>query len=180
MSKLQKPVLMAVIGSAHGTTGEVRVKTFTGDPLALGRYGLLYDQAGRAYGIKSLRLHKTVVVVRFDGVDTRSAAEALNGTQLFVDRSQLPDDLDDDEFYQEDLIGFKVCTADGDEMGHIRAFFNFGGGDLVELALTGGKNQLIPFSKAAVPEIDMAAGRIVVDPLAAGLAAEPDGEAQEA
>lgn len=180
MSKPEKPVLMAVIGSAHGTRGEVRVKSFTADPMALGAYGLLYDKTGKSYRIKSLRPQKTVVIVHFEGVDNRTLAEMLQGTELFIDRARLPDDLEDDEFYQNDLLGFTVCDPDGREIGYITAFFNFGGGDIVELAIKGGKNRLIPFTKAAVPHIDIATRQIVVDPVAAGLGPDEDQGAQEA
>lgn len=174
MTQLQKPVLLAVIGGAHGTGGEVRIKSFTGDPLALKDYGLLYDKAGRSYRIKSLRPGKTVVIARLEGVDSRNAAEALNGTELFIDRSRLPEDLEEDEFYQDDLIGFAVVDETGEEIGKVMAFFNFGGGDLVEITMNGRKNQFIPFSRVAVPQVDMAGRRIVVDRFAAGLAGDEE------
>jgi len=179
MSKLQNPVLMAIIGSAHGTDGKVRVKTFTGHPMALDDYGVLYDKRGKSYQVESLRLQKTAVIVHFKGIDTRTLAETLNGTELFIDRARLPDDLEKDEFYQDDLIGFTAFDADGREIGCVTAFFNFGGGDLLELAVKDKENQLIPFSRSAVPHIDMIAGRIVVDPVAAGLGADEDERAQE-
>ncbi|AQS40751.1 MAG: Ribosome maturation factor RimM [Candidatus Tokpelaia hoelldobleri] len=182
MTQLQKPVLLAVIGSAHGTGGEVRIKSFTGDPLALKHYGTLYDKAGRSYRIKSLRPGKTVVIARLEGVDSRNAAEALKGTELFVDRSQLPENLEEDEFYQDDLIGFIVVDETGEEIGRVKAFFNFGGGDIVEITMSGRKNQFIPFSRAAVPQVDIAGKRIVVDRLAAGLAGDetkPDMEGKD-
>ena len=97
MAKLNDPVQLAVIGAAHGTRGELRVKTFTGDPMALGDYGMLYDVTGRPFEVLDIRPAKTVVVVRFRGVNDRNMAEALNGTTLFIDRSQLPQDLDEDE-----------------------------------------------------------------------------------
>lgn len=179
MTQLQKPLLLAVIGGAHGTGGEVRIKSFTGDPLALKNYGALYDKAGRSYRIKSLRPGKTVVIARLQGVDSRDAAEALNGTELFIDRSQLPENLEEDEFYQDDLIGFAVIDETGGKIGRVMAFFNFGGGDVVEITVNGRKNQLIPFSRAAVPQVDVTGKRIVVDRMAAGLA-EGDGAVEKA
>jgi 16S rRNA processing protein RimM len=117
MSTLKNPVQMATIGAAHGIKGELRVKTFTGDPLALGSYGSLYDRAGRAFEVLSVRPQGNVVVVRFKGVDDRSAAEALTGTDLFVDRSALPADLADDEFYHADLVGLAVHDGNGNTIG---------------------------------------------------------------
>src|ERR671919_453467 len=95
MSKLKNPVQMAVIGAPHGIKGELRVKTFTADPLALGDYGPLFTKDGRSFEIADIRPANTVVVVRFKEVKDRNAAEALTGTELFVDRSALPDEVDD-------------------------------------------------------------------------------------
>ncbi len=170
MPRPENPVLLAVIGAAHGTRGEVRVKAFTGDPLAIADYGLLYDADGRAYEVLEARPAKTVVVARFKGVNDRNAAEALNGIELFVDRARLPDDqLDEDEFFHTDLIGLEAVDADGVSWGQVSALFDFGGGDLIELSKKGKRPMLIPFTEAAVPEIDFDKGTILVDPHAAGL-----------
>lgn len=175
MSRPENPIQLAVIGAAHGIRGEVRVKTFTDDPLAIADYGLLYDGQGKAYEVLEARSAKTVVVVRFKGVNDRNAAEALNGTELFIDRSQLPDDeLDEDEFFQTDLIGLEALDADGKSYGVVSALFDFGGGDLIELSLKGKRPMLIPFTEAAVPEIDFEKGTLRVDPYAAGLIADED------
>ena len=112
-NKPQNPVQMAVIGAAHGIKGELRVKTFTGEPLALADYGPLYARDGRAFQIVDIRPANTVVVVRFKGISDRNAAEALAGTELFVDRSVLPDDGEEDEFYHADLIGLEVRDDTG-------------------------------------------------------------------
>ncbi|MEP7452561.1 ribosome maturation factor RimM [Phyllobacterium sp. SB3] len=169
MAKLNDPVQLAVIGAAHGTRGELRVKTFTGDPMALADYGPLYDVTGRAFEVLDIRPAKTVVVVRFRGVNDRNMAEALNGTTLFIERSQLPQDLDEDEYYHSDLIGLEAIDADGKNYGKVSAMFDFGGGDLLELSIPGKRPMLIPFTMAAVTKVDVKAGHIVVDPAAAGL-----------
>jgi 16S rRNA processing protein RimM len=169
MAKLNDPVQLAVIGAAHGTRGELRVKTFTGDPMALGDYGMLYDATGRPFEVLDIRPAKTVVVVRFRGVNDRNMAEALNGTTLFIDRSQLPQDLEEDEYYHSDLIGLEAIDAEGKRHGKVSAMFDFGGGDLIELTIPGRRPMLIPFTQAAVPHVDVKAGHIVIDPAAAGL-----------
>ena len=87
--KPKNPVQMAVIGAAHGIKGELRVKTFTSDPVALAGYGPLYARDGRAFEIETIRPAGEVVVVRFKGVGDRTAAQRLTGTELFVDRSVL-------------------------------------------------------------------------------------------
>ncbi len=175
MSRPENPIQLAIIGAAHGIRGEVRVKTFTDDPLAISDYGALYDAQGKAYEVLEARSAKTVVVVRFKGINDRNAAEALNGVELFIDRSQLhDDDLDEDEFFQTDLIGLEALDAEGTSYGVISALFDFGGGDLIELSLKGKRPMLIPFTEAAVPEIDFEKGTILVEPHAAGLIADED------
>lgn len=179
MTRLTSPVQLATIGAAHGTRGEVRVKSHTDNPLSIGDYGLLYDKNGREYEVLEIRPSKTVVIVRFRGINDRNMAEALNGTDLFIDRSQLPDELDDDEFYHTDLIGLAAIGIDGTSYGVVQAVFDFGGGPLIELSNKGRKSQMIPFSVAAVPEIDLGAGKIIIEPYAAGLIADTDDEEQD-
>lgn len=179
IANLDNPVQLAVIGAAHGIKGEVRVKTYTGDPLDLGSYGLLYDASGKSYEILSIRPSKTVVVVRFAGIDDRNAAEALNGKELYVDHAQLPQDLDEDEFYYTDLIGLTVRDGQGVSYGKVSAVFNFGGGDVLEIKESGKKPVMIPFTLTSVPEILMAEGAILIDPLAAGLVDDGSTSADE-
>jgi len=169
MAKPQNPIQMAVIGAAHGIKGELRVKSFTGDPLALADYGPLYDADGRAFQIADIRLQKEIAVVRFKGVADRNAAEALTGTPLFVDRDMLPDELEEEEFYHADLMGMAVVELDGAAIGTVLAVQNFGGGDILEVARPGKASVLIPFTKAAVPTVDVTARQVHVDPAAAGL-----------
>ncbi|AZO10650.1 MULTISPECIES: ribosome maturation factor RimM [unclassified Mesorhizobium] len=176
MSKLQNPVQMAVIGAAHGIKGELRVKTFTGDPLALADYGPLQAKDGRVFHILDIRPAGTVVVVRFKGIGDRNAAEALAGTELFVDRSVLPDDGEEDEFYHADLIGLEVRDDTG-VIGRVVAVHNFGGGDILDVTIAGRKGVLIPFTQAAVPHVSIADGFVQVDPMAAGLVEEEESEA---
>ncbi|MHA6642420.1 ribosome maturation factor RimM [Mesorhizobium sp. A623] len=176
----KNPIQMAVIGAAHGIKGEVRVKTFTGDPLALGDYGPLYAKDGRAFEIADIRPANTVVVVRFKNVKDRNAAEALAGTELFVDRSMLPDDGGDDEFYHADLVGLAVKDETGEVLGKVDAVHNFGAGDILEVTLSGRRGVLIPFSQAAVPEVSISGGFVHVDPAAAGLIGGEDDENPEA
>jgi 16S rRNA processing protein RimM len=174
MTKPHNPVQMAVIGAAHGLKGELRVKTFTGDPLALGDYGPLYSRDGRAFEILDLRPQGNVLVARFKGIADRNAAEALNGTQLFVDRSALPDDLDEGEFYHADLVGLSVKDDAGAVIGKVTAVQNYGGGDILAVTLAGGGEALIPFTQAAVPDISVVGGYVVVDPVAAGMIEDED------
>jgi 16S rRNA processing protein RimM len=178
MPKLNNPVQMAVIGAAHGIKGELRVKTFTGAPEALGDYGLLFSRDGRTFEVVSIRPAGNVAVVRFRGIDGRTAAEALTGTELFVDRSALPESVEDDEFYQADLIGLAVKNDTGAIIGKVLAVQNFGGGDILDLMLGSRKGVLIPFTQAAVPEVSIAGGFVRIDPIAAGLVEDEDGDGE--
>ena len=163
-------LLRAVNGLNPVVRGEVRVKTFTEDPLGLGDYGFLYAADGRKFEILEIRDGKTVAIVRFRGINDRNAAEVLNGTELFVDRDALPDDdLEEDEFYYTDLEGLEVYDAENNHYGAVTAVYDFGAGDLLELKGPGKRPVLIPFSEAAVLEIDLEGGRLLVDPIAAEL-----------
>lgn len=174
MPPANDPVLMAVIGAPHGVKGELRVKSFTGDPMAIGDYGALFASDGRRFTVAAIRPQKDVVVVRFAEVADRTAAEALTGTELFVDRSALPAGLDEDEFYVADLVGLAVEDLEGSSLGRVSAVHNFGGGDIVEIAGAGRGTVMVPFTLAAVPAVDVKAGRLVVDPRAAGLLADEE------
>ena len=174
MVKLEHPVLMASIGAAQGLRGEVRVKTYTADPTALGDYGHLHSEDGRVFEVLEVRAAKNVAIVRFRGVNDRDAAEALTGLDLFIERDNLPDDeLDEDEFFYADLEGLEAVDRDGNSHGTVTGIFDFGAGDLLELKGPGKRPVLIPFSETAVLEIDFEGGRMLIDPVAAGL---DDGE----
>ena len=162
-------VRLATIAAAHGIKGDVKLVVFTADPLGLSSYGKLFDENGRSFKIDHIRKTGNAVIAHFSGIDDRNSAEALNGIALYVDRQQLPDDLEEDEFYQTDLIGLRVRDETGQVIGKVNAVFDFGGGDILELKIEGEGLKLIPFSKAAVPEIDIGEGFISIDRLAAGL-----------
>jgi len=170
---------MAVIGAPHGVKGEVRVKAFTGDPEAIGDYGPLFGPDGRIFEIAKARPAKAGVVVRFAGVADREAAAALTGTPLFIDRSALPEDLDEEEFYHADLIGLDVRDSVGAALGRIVAVHDFGGGDVLELKLKDGRSVMIPFTRSAVPQVDISGGFARIDLVASGLDAEDEAPPRE-
>lgn len=175
--KLENPVLMGVIGAAQGLRGEVRVKSFTEDAVAIGEYGTLYGADGRPFEILDIRPHKEMTVIRFRGINDRNQAEALNGTELYVERDALDDEeLDEEEYFYADLEGLEALDADGNSYGVITAIFDFGAGDILELTQQGKRAQLIPFSESSVLEIDFDGGTILIDPIAAGLVADEDDE----
>ncbi|WP_332684695.1 ribosome maturation factor RimM [Bosea sp. (in: a-proteobacteria)] len=166
-------VLLGVIGAPHGIKGEVRIKAFTGDPLALAEYGPLTDEQGRRFEIASLRPAKEVVVARLKGVTSREGAETLNGVRLFVERSRLAAPEDEDEFLQADLVGCSVFAPDRAILGKVTAVANYGAGDLLDIETPDGRSVLMPFTKAFAPRIDIVGRRIEALP-PAGLFEDDD------
>ena len=160
-------ICVAQIGAAHGIRGEVRLWSFTEDPMAIKAYGPLESEDGtRRFTIDALRPAKDHFVARLAGVPDRDAAEKLTNIKLYVSRDRLPPVEDDETFYHADLIGLAAVAPDGAALGIVTAIHNFGAGDLVEIKpADGGEPLLVPFTEAAVPEIDIAAGRIVIVPL---------------
>jgi 16S rRNA processing protein RimM len=158
-------VLVGRLGAAHGVKGEIRLKSFTQDPAAIGDYPALTDAAGtRSFRIEALRhIKDDMCVVRLAGVRDRNAAEALTNLDLYVSRADLPPP-DEDEFYYADLIGLRAELADGTPFGTVLRVMNYGGGDILEIAPASGETILLPFTKAAVPRVDLAGGRVIVDP----------------
>ena len=173
----QNPILLGVVGGAHGIKGEVRIKSFTEDPTDIKAYGPLFDAKGNRYTIRTARIQKNVVVVTINEIAYRNGAELLNGTELFVDRSALPED-DEDEFYQSDIVGMAVESVDGAAIGTVIAFHDFGAGEVIEIKPERGSSVMIPFSEAAVPDIDVERRVMIVEPLAAGLVSDPEAEAE--
>jgi 16S rRNA processing protein RimM len=159
-------ICVAQIGSAHGLRGEVKLKSFTADPMALTGYGPLTTEDGSAtFEIEAVRAAKDHLIARFRGVGDRDTAERLANVRLFVGRERLPP-LAADEFYHADLIGLTAVTADGSEIGTVVAVHDFGAGDIVEvLPAGGGTSIMLPFTAAFVPSVDLANRRIVVAPL---------------
>ena len=157
-------VLVGVVGAPHGVRGEVRLKSFTEDPAAAGDYGPVQAEDGRSFALEVLRsLKDDMVVARIAGVDDRDAAAALTHLRLFVPRDRLPPP-EEDEFYASDLVGLAVVDGSGEALGSVKAVVDYGAGDILEIDRPGGSAVLLPFTKAFVPRVDIAAGRIVVDP----------------
>lgn len=158
-------VLIARIGAAHGIKGEVRVKAYTADPKGIGAYGPLTAEDGRTFEVASLRPAAgpagDMLVVKFKGVSDRNAAEALNGLELSVSRDRLPP-AGEEEYYHADLVGLTAVTPDGAELGTVIAVPNYGAGDLLEIAPKRGETLLVPFTRAVVPDVDLAAGRVII------------------
>jgi len=158
-------ICVAQIGAAHGTRGEVRLKSFTAEPMAVMDYGPLETEDGAAtVQIEALRPAKGHLVARLAGVHDRTTAERLVNIKLFVPRDRLPA-ADADEFYHADLVGLAAVATDGRSLGTVVAVHDFGAGDILELRQDGKRDTvMLPFTTATVPVVDVAGGRIVVDP----------------
>lgn len=157
-------VLMGRIGAAHGIRGEVRIQSFTENPLDIAAYGPLDTKRGDTVTIRKARMAKHMVVAVLEGVTDRNQAEKLNGTELFIDRDRLPVTEDEDDFYHTDLIGLEARLTDGTVLGKVLSLPNFGADDLIEIGRNAKSSVYYPFTRAVVPEIDIDAGYLVIVP----------------
>jgi 16S rRNA processing protein RimM len=155
------PVLLAAIAGAHGVRGLVKLRSFTADPADVTAYGPLFDEQGRRYVVHVRGQAKADLLAEIEGVGDRDAASALKGTRLYVARDALPDP-DDEEFYHADLIGLAAEAADGRALGRVAAVHNHGAGDILEIQPAEGRSELVPFTRDAVPVVDIPGGRVVV------------------
>jgi 16S rRNA processing protein RimM len=159
-------IALGRFGAPQGVRGELRVKSYTGDPKAIDAYGPLTDAAGiRHFSLTVVRpLRDDMVVARVEGVSTREAAAALTGVELFARRSQLPPP-DAEEFYYDDLIGLEAVTPAGARFGRVIAVLNHGAGEILEIApVDGGETLLLRFTRQVATEIDFSTRRIEIVP----------------
>jgi 16S rRNA processing protein RimM len=158
-----KTICVARIGAAHGVRGDVKLWTFTEDPLAVTRYGPLSSKDGaRQFEVTQARDAKGFLVATLKGVASRDEAERLNGIELYVARDRLPE-TDAGEYYHADLIGLAAVTTTGKPLGRVVAVHNFGAGDILEIAPASGPTILLPFSNAVVPTVDIECGRVLIE-----------------
>ena len=159
-----RKVCIGAIAGVHGVRGLVRIKSFTDAPEDVAAYGPVTDAAGaRRFIIEAKGMVRGMVLAHIDGVDDRDAADRLRGTELYVDRDVLPAP-ETDEFYHMDLIGLDVETRDGARLGKVKAVQNYGAGDILEVARDDGGIDMLPFTHAVVPEVDLTGRRLVVEP----------------
>jgi 16S rRNA processing protein RimM len=187
MEKTDKPmppsksqhILLATIGAAQGLKGEVRLNTMTAEPTDVLGYGVLKTSEGKTFVIERGRMQKDVLIAKFKGVDNRTEAEALRGIDLFIERAVLDKAIkEEDEFLYADLVGLHVSDETGQSRGLVVGVYDFGGGDVVEVKGPDGRLRMIPFSKAAVPVVDIAGGKLEIDRVASGIEDAKEGEDQ--
>ncbi len=160
----ESKICLGAIAGAHGVNGEVKIKTFTEKPEDIAAYGMLTTETGdRSFSILGMRTDKLGVVARIDGVNDRDTAQNLKGTRLYVKRNALPE-VDEETWYHADLIGLSVKGKDNEQVGVITAVHDFGAGDIIEVApIAGGGSVFVPFTREAVPTVDVKQGFIVTE-----------------
>lgn len=156
---------VGAIAGAYGVRGELRIKSYCAVPEDIENYSPLWtEDRSKQLALAILRPIKNGFSARIPDVASKEEADAMRGTVLYAERSQLPS-LPDDEFYYADLIGMDVYNTGGVLLGRVKAVNNHGADDLLELQLAGKTDTVfLPFTKAAVPTVDLASGRIVADP----------------
>ncbi|MDV3258276.1 MAG: ribosome maturation factor RimM [Sphingomonas sp.] len=152
-------VALAAVAGAHGVKGELRLKLFSDSVESLARHSSLHV-GGEPRALLDVRQAGKTAIARFEGIADRSAAEALRGQLIEIDRSELPP-LEEGEYYHADLVGLACLDQDGKTLGKVVAVENFGAGDLLDVELSGGRRSLIPFRDPVARVED---GVIVLDP----------------
>jgi 16S rRNA processing protein RimM len=154
-------ILAARIGAPHGVRGEVRLISFTADPLAVADYESLAFADGRPARIAALREQGKALVARFEGVNDRDAAQRLTNAELFIDRDELPEP-EEDEFYIADLVGLAAFDPQGNEAGTVIAVQDFGAGDILEIRPPQGATFMVAFTRENVPLVEIGKGRLTL------------------
>jgi 16S rRNA processing protein RimM len=157
-------VCVGIVTGPQGVRGAVRVKSFTEVAEDIGSYGPVEDETGsRRFDVKVTGSAKGVLVAHISGIEDRDQAQGLRGLRLYLPRSALPQ-TEAEEYYHADLIGLEAVLGDGTPVGRVRAIYDFGAGDTLELVRPGAPPVLVPFTRAVVPVVEPAAGRLVLDP----------------
>jgi len=168
-------VVVGVVGGAHGIRGDVAVGVRTDEPERRFVPGarLRVEGSSRVLTVATARDHSGRLLVRFEELEDRNAAEAARGLVLVTDVpvTELPSD--DGEYYDRQLVGLEAVTADGTPVGRVLAVLHPAGQDLLEIGTAHGP-RLVPFVEALVPEVDLAGGRLVVADVPGLLTDEPD------
>jgi len=177
----ERRILVGAVAGAHGVRGEVKIKSFTEQVRDVAAYGPVEDEGGtRRFAIKIRGEAKGLVIASLDGVGDRNAAEALKGLRLYVPRAALGKKpkrapKGTDRWFVADLVGLAAVDTKGEALGTVKNVANYGAGDILEVTTATGDTQLFAFTKRTVPEVDIANGRVVIDPPVEVEAKEEDG-----
>lgn len=160
---MEKKVCLGKIVGAHGIKGEVKVKSFTAVDKGIATYGPLENKDGtKTFELKVTGHSKDLLRAKIKGIDDRTRAETLTGTELYAPRGILPEVVAEETYYEADLLGLKVLDENKSEVGKVIGFYNFGAGDILEIKLKSGRSEMLPFNKSYVPEINLSDGFIIV------------------
>ncbi|MBX6388403.1 MAG: ribosome maturation factor RimM [Frankia sp.] len=169
-----EPIVVGRIGKAHGIRGDVTVEVRTDVPELRFAPGSRLDRSGGGPSlvVAGSRWHSGRMLVRFDGVADRTAAEALRGVVLTIDSDRAgdpsagveTDDADGDYWWDRDLVGLRALTTDGRLVGEVTDVVHTPAGELLAIGRPGGGEHLVPFVRDIVPTVDPAGGRLVIDP----------------
>lgn len=158
-----KKVCLGKIVGVHGIKGEFKVKSYTAVDHDIASYGDLEDKTGKLkFSLKVTGHSKDLLRIKIKGIDDRTTAETLIGTELYAPRGVLPELKTDEVYYEADLVGLKVFDEQKNEVAKVIGFYNFGAGDILEIKLKTGRAEMLPFNKAYVPEINLEDGYIIV------------------
>jgi 16S rRNA processing protein RimM len=158
-------IIVGTLGGAFGILGEVRLKSFCADPAAIADYAPLTTEDGKVFPMLVLTGQvKGGFPARVQGIDSKEDADTLRNVSLYAQRDKLPS-LPDEEFYYADLVGLPVIDTGNETLGTVKAIENHGAGDVLEIQLAGQSDtMLLSFTHEIVPTVDVAAGRIIVNP----------------
>ena len=172
-----KRICIGAIVGVHGIKGEVKVKSFTEPDTNVDKYGVVENKSGnQKFELKVVGHSKELLRVKIKGINDRTSAEALIGNGFYINREVLPDLEDEDEFYEADLIGLEV-RQDNQVIGTVAGLYNFGAGEIIEIKLKStGKLEMIPFTKAYVPDVKVSDGYITVTSASLSFAPDDDGD----
>ncbi len=171
-------ICLGKIVGVHGIKGEVKVKSFTDNDTDVAVYGKLENKDGtKIFALKVIGHSKELLRCKIKGIDDRNAAEALIGTELYVNRDVLPE-LEEEEYYLADLVGLKVLDISSEsEIGTVAGVYNFGAGDILEIKVNStNKLEMIPFTKEYVPDVKVLEGYITVTTVLLNYAPEDEKE----
>lgn len=154
-----KRVALAAVAGAHGVKGELKLKLFADSVESLSRHSRLFV-GGRELALREIKDGGKTAIARFEGISDRTAAEALRGQLVEIDRDKLPP-LEEGEYYHADLVGLPCVDEGGRSLGTVAAIENFGAGDLLEVERANGSRSLIPFRE---PMARQDGERIILDP----------------
>ena len=172
-----KRICIGAIVGVHGIKGEVKVKSFTEPDTNVDKYGAVENKSGsQKFELKVVGHSKELLRVKIKGVNDRTTAEALIGNGFYINREVLPELEDEDEFYEADLIGLEV-RQDNQVIGTVAGLYNFGAGEIIEIKLKStGKLEMLPFTKAYVPDIKMSDGYMTVTSASLSFAPDDNGD----